>query len=135
MLHSLTYLINSVYTGKMVTKFKLKAFEPLEKDIQESICRYLDQVKKQKGFTFWRQNNTSIYDSTIGNFRRQAKWSLNGVSDIIVIKKGGGFVGLECKRSSTKQDPEQINFEKMIKDVGGEYYVVRSIEDVQKINL
>lgn len=59
---------------------------------------------------------------------------MRGLPDIIVIK-GGNFVGLEVKRPGAKQSLEQKEFEKRVKDEGGEYYVVHSIEEVQNIGL
>lgn len=112
----------------MTTKFKLKRFQPLEKDIQYSVCDYL----AKKRYFFWRQNTAGIYDAKGGFYRRASKWALDGVPDIIVIFQGR-FIGLEVKRPTTKQEESQKNFEREVKLAGGEYYIIRSIEDLQKI--
>lgn len=57
---------------------------------------------------------------------------MKGIPDIIVIVNGK-FVGLEVKRPKTYQSEAQKEFEYECKKNGGEYYVVRSIDDVMKI--
>ncbi|MEO5360617.1 MAG: VRR-NUC domain-containing protein [Nitrospirota bacterium] len=52
-----------------------------------------------------------------------------GSADLYVLKNGRG-VWLEVKTPKNKQQPEQIVFESEIKLHGGEYYVVRSLDDV-----
>ena len=101
-----------------------------ETDIQKSICEYL---ARRRHF-FWRNNNTSIYDATKKVFRRMPAYSMAGTPDIIVIKDGW-FIALEIKQKGGKQSEGQKIFEQKCKEAGGEYYVVKSIEDVQEIGL
>lgn len=101
-----------------------------ESNIQNSICEYLSY----RHHFFWRSNTTGVYDPTRQVFRKKAKYALSGVPDIIVIKDGF-FIGLEVKKPRTYQRKEQKEFERMCKEAGGEYYVVRSIKDVQEIGL
>lgn len=104
----------------------------LEKDIQKSICEYLNL---QHHF-FWRQNSIPPVQRSGGQmqFRRMPPYSMNGVPDIILIKNGK-FIGLEVKRENTKQSPAQKTFEIRCVTAGAEYHVVRSIDDVKKIGL
>jgi len=119
----------------MARKFTLKKQEPTESQILNSICEYL----ALRHHFFFRTNNTPIFQSNGqggGFFRAMSKWSLKGVPDIIVIgKECGTFIGLECKRKSGKQSPEQKEFQKRCEEVAAEYYVVRSIEDCQEVGL
>lgn len=68
-------------------------------------------------------------------------YGLKGSSDIIgmttveitpdmVGKKLGVFTGFEIKTGNAVQSQEQKNFETMVRDRGGFYYVVRSADDV-----
>ena len=66
--------------------------------------------------------------------RRLPKYTPKGLPDIIVIA-GGLFFGLEVKKSDGRQSPDQKAFEKWVKDHGGRYHVVRSVEDVKAIGL
>lgn len=102
----------------------------LEKEIQKAICDYLSFRK----VFFWRNNNTPIYDTLNKKFRAMPKYTMNGLPDIIVIRDGQ-FIGLEVKRYKTKQSDAQKEFEKNCNKAGGQYYVVRSIDDVQAIGL
>jgi hypothetical protein len=105
-----------------------KTKDPLESSIQKSICDYL-ALKKHM---FWRQNNNPIYSE--GRMFKLPKYSMQGIPDIILIKDGF-FIGLEVKRPKTKQSPGQLEFERRCKEAGGEYHVVRSIDDVKNIGL
>lgn len=109
------------------------SLNPLEKEIQLAICDYLALRK----VFFWRQNTIPPVDHK-GNgkmvFRPMPKYSLKGVPDIIVIKDGK-FWGLEVKRPKGKPSEHQMAFMKNCILNGGEYHIVTSIEDVQKLGL
>jgi hypothetical protein len=101
-----------------------------ETENQAAICEYLE---KRKHF-FWRQNNGGVWDAKNNVFRKKGKYQINGVPDVIVIHQGF-FIGLEVKKKGTYQSKEEKEFEKRCKEAGGEYYVVRSIDDVKEIGL
>lgn len=55
-----------------------------------------------------------------------------GVSDLICVKSGV-VVFCEIKTEKTNQSKDQKEFEQCVKDRGGEYFVLRSIEDAEKM--
>ena len=55
-----------------------------------------------------------------------------GVSDLILVLNGV-VVFLELKAGRNKQQETQKVFEKKVKGLGHQYYVVRSVEDVMEI--
>jgi hypothetical protein len=63
------------------------------------------------------------------------KHAMKGVPDIILIKEGGQFVGLEVKRPGGAASPEQLDFQRHAKERGAAYHIVRSIDDVQSLGL
>lgn len=99
-----------------------------ESDIVRAICDYL-ALKKH---FFWRQNTIPVFSE--GKYRAMPKYSMKGVPDIIVIHEGY-FIGLEVKRAKTKQSPDQKEFERGCKEAGGEYWIVRSIDDCKELGL
>lgn len=101
-----------------------------ETSIQSAICEYLARRKHM----FWRSNNMPRFDMKRKIFFKMPSYGLKGVPDIIVIHDGY-FIGLEVKRKGTKQSTDQKEFERRCKEAGGEYRVVRSIDDVQEIGL
>ena len=101
-----------------------------EADIQLVICEYL----ALKRYFFWRQNNTPVFDSNRGQYRRMPKYAMYGIPDIILIYQGN-FIGLEVKGKRGQQSDNQKEFERRCKRVGGYYYVVRSLEDVKELGL
>lgn len=100
-----------------------------ETDRQKDICDYLSY----SGLFFWRQNTAPAFQSDKygARFRAMPKYSLNGVPDIIVIRNGK-FIGLEVKTEIGKQSKFQKEFEEKCFAAGGEYYLVRNIDDVIK---
>ena len=101
-----------------------------ESDIQRAICDYL----ALKRHFFWRNNTVGLYDPTTKGYRAMPKYSLAGVSDIILVKNGQ-FWGLEVKTSKTTQSENQRAFEANLKENVGVYAVVRSVDDVQRLGL
>ena len=102
-----------------------------ESAIQSGIIDYL-YLKKH---FFVRLNNIPPVQTINGKmqFRRMPKGSVKGLPDLMVIKKGT-VIFLEVKDKS-KQSPDQIVFEAHCKSESVDYHIVRSIEDVQKLNL
>lgn len=104
---------------------------PLEKDIQEVVCQYLS-LKKH---FFWRNNNVPIFDVTKKTFRSMPKFAMKGVPDVIVLVDGGFFVGLEIKRPGKKLSPDQVEFKRRCDEIGAEYYLISSVDDLKVIGL
>lgn len=107
-------------------KSKVQKSVVSESSIQTAICDYLSY----KRYFFWRQNTGGMYRE--GRWFSQPKYSKNGVPDIILVKDGK-FVGLEVKRPKGKQSAHQLAFETDCKKAGGEYYIITSVEEVQKL--
>lgn len=101
-----------------------------ETDILYAICEYLTHKKHY----FWRNNVIPVYSVKNKAFIRMPKYSKTGLPDIIIIKDGF-TIGVEVKKKGGTQSPNQKECEKDWKAAGAEYYVVRSIDDVQKIGL
>lgn len=56
----------------------------------------------------------------------------SGVADLGVMFPGGKMIWLELK-TGTKQSQNQVEFERVVKHLGCEYYVIRSLDDVETI--
>lgn len=98
-----------------------------ESNIQSAIIDYLE-LKKH---FFWR-NNSGALQTKNGHFVR---FGAKGSPDILVLTEGGYLVQLEVKTAKGRQSKEQKEWQKRSEELGAEYYVVRSIEDVQEIGL
>ena len=96
-----------------------------ENEVLQSICDYL-AVKK---YYFWRNNNFSIFDTSRKCFRRMPKYSISGVSDIILLRNGMAWF-IEVKTEKTVQSEGQKEFEKNVIKNGCKYIVARSIDDL-----
>jgi hypothetical protein len=70
----------------------------------------------------------------------QNQWKLTnigvkaGVSDLIFVQQGR-ILFLEIKTDTGKQSEKQKQFQKQIESLGYEYYLIRSVEDLQVIGL
>ncbi|MFA5050983.1 MAG: VRR-NUC domain-containing protein [Patescibacteria group bacterium] len=116
----------------MVGKFTLKKPEPTENQVLNAVGEYLEL----KQIFFFRVNNAPTYqaDGRGGGFwRKQSKYSVNGVPDLIAISKQGKFIGLEIKRPTGVQSEDQKKFEYNVRRNGGEYYIIKSVDDIVNI--
>lgn len=116
--------------GKVKSKFQAS-----ESQIETSICHYL----RIKGYFFWKQPQAGYFAGKqkdghwIGSFRRHVNpYCRRGVPDLILVKNGQ-FIGLEVKTPTNRQTLEQVDFQYDLEKNGGKYFVVRSIEDVEKV--
>jgi hypothetical protein len=100
-----------------------------EAQIQRAICEYLTWKKH----LFWRNNAVARFDP-VRNVHYKPLYTPKGLPDIMLIRSGC-FVGLEVKADKGRQSQEQKEFERRVKEEGGEYYLVRSVEDVQALGL
>lgn len=105
-----------------------------ERQLQNAIINLL----RLNGWFAYNQETTGTYDPSKGCFRLN-RGKVTGVSDILAIKNGR-VVWIEVKKPDNKTGPlkngqtqNQIEFERNIKAQKGEYYVARSLEDVQVI--
>lgn len=84
-----------------------------------------------------KNNSAGYFDKKLNRFRKHSNpYAVNGSPDIYCWIKNvpglkGVVVGLEVKSKNGTQSDAQIAFERSIKEVGGHYFVVRSIEDVE----
>lgn len=102
--------------------------EPLEKDIQRTICEWLTL----KQLFFWRSNNIPVFGMNNGGqrtFRSLGKWTPRGIPDIILLIHGQ-FVGIEVKRPGRKLSPDQEIFKERCEKNGAVYLIVTSLEDL-----
>ena len=102
--------------------------EPSEKEIENSI---LDYLQTQKGF-FWKNNTVGVYDPVKKTFRRQSKYCINGVADILGVDATVRFVAIECKSKRGKTSKAQDYFLQMVSKSGGKSFVARSVDDVKR---
>ena len=98
-----------------------------ENEVLNAVCEYLEV----KGYIFWRQNTVGVFDPTKKIFRRPPKYSLNGISDVIVLDNGMAWF-LEVK-DKAPQSASQKEFEEKVKLGGCQYRIVRGIDDLQML--
>lgn len=102
--------------------FKLKKYEPLEKDIQASILEYLHAKK----IFCWKEHSGGLM---IDGGKRYMPIGLKGKADILGCYRGR-FLAIEVKRPSGKLSVDQYEFITQINNAGGLAFVATSIDDV-----
>jgi len=95
-----------------------------ETDVLREILLYL----RARGVFHFRVNSTGTWHPGRKIFLKPPNLT-PGVADIIVLK-AGRMICLEAKSPTGKRSPDQIIFERNIKANGGEYYLVRCVQDV-----
>ena len=103
-----------------------------EKELQQMVIQLL-QIMENKGELFYqRVNNTPVYDPTRKVFRSMGKGVKKGFPDIIIIKNGK-FIGIELKGDKGVVSKEQKEVGKEIIDNGGEYHIVKELDQLIEI--
>ena len=104
----------------------------LESAIQIQIVNYLHY----KNIYFFTVPNEAAGGGrgAMIRMRKLKKMGLrSGVADLVLLLKGGKTVFLEVKTDKGRQSENQKEFEKEIKKLDFDYYIVRSVEDVEEI--
>lgn len=99
-----------------------------ESQILDAVCEYLHMM----GYFFFRVNNTGLYDPTKKTMRKLSKWSMKGVSDLMVVFNGTVYF-IEVKSASGRQSPDQQAFQAMVESNDCDYFIVRSVDDIASI--
>jgi len=103
-----------------------------ESEVQKEIIEFLTILERQGKCYLFRNNSFAGFISRTKNGKSvgYVKNNKPGTPDIIMCMDGL-FIGMEVKTAKTYQSKVQKEAEKAIKEAGGRYYVVRSLEEVQ----
>lgn len=99
----------------------------LEQQIIKTILDYLQILENQNKLFFFRSASGGI--KTENRFFRTGR---KGVQDITCLINGR-YIAMEVKTETGRQSPEQKEIERLVKKHGGEYHIVRSLEDVRNL--
>lgn len=107
-----------------------------EKEIQKEIEKYL-KIRQDSGKIEYIKNSVSARFIEQGSFYAPLQ-SKRGSPDLLIFMKDIKkdclrTIGLEVKTETGKQSPGQLGWQERFEKLGGEYYIVRSIDDVIKI--
>jgi hypothetical protein len=97
----------------------------LEKHIEAAILDYLNY---SGWFVVKLKDQCAVRN---GVYRKPPPYMIPGVADIYALKDGRS-IWFEVKNERGKQSEHQKSFGRNIKIKGGEYYVVRSIDEVKE---
>jgi hypothetical protein len=98
-----------------------------EAKIQLEIFRYL----RTQGHLFWRFS-PDTYIPALGRYIKH-EYVPNGLPDIMLLSDT--LVGLEVKKPKGRPSADQLLMKKRFESLGHQYYIVRSVEDVQELGL
>jgi hypothetical protein len=103
-----------------------------EDKIQAQIVKYL-RIHSDRCIVFHVPNGGTRNIIEASKFKRIGV--LAGVADLVVLLPEGRCVFLEVKGQRGQQSERQKQFEKRVKELGFDYYVVRSVDDVINLKL
>ena len=117
-----------------------KVIKVRERDVLKAIKDILDYMANQ-GRLMYIRIQAGGYPTADGSFIKMAK---AGAPDILVFKKaseGNGnkrlyymrTIALEAKATRGHQSEEQKEWQQKFEELGGEYYVIRSVDEVLRI--
>jgi len=119
---------------------KFPSLKASESQIETAICHYL-QVK---GYFFYKSPAAGYFKGTfaenyrgqkvmVGSFRKHLNpYVRRGVPDLIIVHHGK-FIGLEVKSETGRVSEYQKQFQSEVIKAGGNYFVVRSVSEVQDV--
>lgn len=96
--------------------------------IQRAIMDYLETMSRRMPLYFFRAGSGAVKTQQ-GRYFKTGK---PGVPDIVACLNGR-WVGFEVKTAKGRQSQAQKRAEQDIQWACGEYYVVRSVDDVRKV--
>ena len=82
---------------------------------------------------FWQGVLATLDGQRILTKLKSIKGMPEGTSDIICIMPNGRVAWIECKTLKGKQREAQIRFQQMLESLGHKYYIMRSVEDINKL--
>ena len=94
------------------------------------LVKACEQYLTMKGVFHYR-NNSGALKTVNGGFMR---FGAVGSPDIICVVKGI-YVGLECKMGSGRLSEAQVAFKERLQAVGGQYWIIRDLQDLIDIGL
>lgn len=115
-----------------------------EGDIKKQVADYLE-YKQNAGELYYDRLQSGEIIEVRGKTRRRVKLCRAGTADFYILKKetipttaGIGIefariIFLEIKSKKGKQRPEQGAFQKLVESQGAEYFIVRSVEELEGI--
>lgn len=115
----------------------------LEKTIQSAIQEFLE-LQEELGLLVYQKNNTGAVRIDRPNKKSSfLKFGKKGSPDFLVWQRCDDFFDgdylktlfIEVKTDVGVQSDEQRKFQQKVEKLGGNYYVVRSLDDVKKIIL
>ena len=109
------------YFFKTMSRFSKSQREPKRITPETGLKRAVKQYLTLKGWKVWHN-----YQS-LGSFA--------GIADLTAVKKGVDSLPrtlwIEVKSKNGKQSPRQSDFQQIIETAGGEYLIVKSIDDLE----
>ena len=113
--------------------------QPLrEKDLKKAVWDYLEYGMNQGKWYFDRLNSGEFIEVR-GGSRRRVKGCREGTSDFFVLTKTQSqsriprIIFIEVKSEKGRMRSEQWAFAKLVAEQLAEYYVVRSIEELEAV--
>jgi len=107
--------------------------EPETLDVKEFVSekflqnQLIDHLNRETDGLFWQNDSIGIKGR-----KRQNQYRPNGVPDILGILDGQA-IGIEVKAPKGKMLQSQLDFSSRMKQAGGLYFVVRSMQDLTEI--
>lgn len=91
----------------------------------------IEWLNLQPGVKAIKYNNKGFFNKNLGAVMKMPYGCHRGTPDILVLLRGGGVFWIEMKTDTGTQSPEQIEFEKTMKELDIGYYLCRNISQVR----
>lgn len=102
-----------------------------ESPIQSYVLQRLELLERTGRCYFFRNNSFTGRIMRYNGSQGYIKNSKRGMPDVIACL-GGKFIGIECKAKGSYQSPEQKIAQQHIELVSGEYWLIRTPEELEE---
>ena len=105
----------------------------VESKIQQACISWFRILHCKDGVIFSCPNGANVTDANRSRLVKEGM--LSGVADMQILLKGGKCIFVEVKTpaKSSRQSPNQKQFEKYVIEFGFEYYIVRSLDEFRDL--
>lgn len=96
--------------------------------IQTAIEQYLKILENQGKIIYIKNNSGALKTDT-----RFIRFGKAGSPDFFIFTNDGGCLHLEVKNEKGSQNENQIEYQNKIERLGHTYFIVRSVDEVERI--
>lgn len=111
-----------------------------ESELKKTVEDYL-QIKMNQGILYFDRLNSGDFIEVRGSTRRRVRGCRKGTADFFMFycdypdmgRNDFLLIFLELKGDKGRQSEDQKEFQRLVEEQGAEYFIIRSVEQVEDV--